>query len=85
MISEAIPSARVQPVARMMTPAIAVKMKAARSVAMCWNEPSMFIDRRFACASCQVAARVTTMPTIATTTIALPSAEGGMTRRRIAS
>jgi len=36
MTNEAIPSARANPVVRMITPAIAVKANAARSVRMCW-------------------------------------------------
>ena len=44
---------------------------------MCWNEPSMFIDSRFAFASCRVDERgVTTTPTSATTTITPPPGVG---------
>ena len=46
--SEAIGSARRNPVTRMMPPAIAVAMNAARSVTMCLNDPSMFMDCRLA-------------------------------------
>jgi len=77
----ATPSARVQPVARMTAPAIAVAMKAMRSVSMCLKLPPIFIDSRLAFESCQVAARFTTMPTRATIRIAFPPAAGGVTKR----
>jgi len=82
MINEAIPSARVFPVTMMTMPAIAVKMKAARSVKMCWKLPSMFIDSRLAFESCQVATRFTASATIR---INLPSAGGGVISRLMPS
>ena len=85
MTSEAIPSARAKPVARMTAPAIAVSTNASRSVTMCWKLPSMFIDSRFAFASCQVASRFTPIPTSATIRIARPPGDGGEIRRRMPS
>ena len=85
MTSEAIPSARAKPVARMTAPAIAVSTKASRSVTRCWKLPSMFIDSRFAFASCQVASRFTPIPASATIRIARPPGDGGEIRRRTPS
>jgi hypothetical protein len=75
-------SARTQPVARITPPAIAVAMKAKRSLRTCWKLPSMLSERRLAPESCHVARRLTPIPTSATTRIAVPLACGGETRRR---
>lgn len=80
-----MPSARVKPVTMITAPAIAVAMNAIRSVRMCWNEPSIFSDSRFALDSCQVAARFTATPTMATTRIGNPAGFGGETSRLIPS
>ena len=66
-------------------PAMAVAMKANRSVSTCWNAPSTFRLRRSEPASTRVAARFTTMPTIATTRTGSPSTSGGCTSRRTPS
>jgi hypothetical protein len=83
--SEAIPSARAKPVARMTAPARAVSTNARRSVTRCWKLPSMFIDSRFALASCEVASRFTQIPMSATIRIARPPGDGGEMRRRMPS
>src|SRR5438876_169555 len=51
-IKDAIGSARMKPVVRMTTAAMAVKMNARTSVRMCWKLPSTFMLSRFAFASC---------------------------------
>ncbi len=83
--SAATPSARTQPVTRMIAPAAAVAAKATRSVRTCWKAPSTFSESRFAFASSRVAAMFTTTPPRATSRIASPAGSGGSISRRIPS
>ena len=80
-----MPSARPKSVARITTPAIAVAMKANRSVSTCWKAPSTLRLRRSAPDSTQVAARFTAMPASATISTGRPSTEGGSISRRTPS
>jgi hypothetical protein len=84
-ISEAMASARVNPVVTMMIPAARVPMNPYRSVSTCRNAPCTFRLDRFALASTQVAATLTAIPTAATTMTGPPSTVGGWTRRPMAS
>ena len=78
-------SARVQPVARMTIPAMTVPMNPYRSVSTCRNAPWTFRLDRFARASTQAAAMLTTIPAAATATTGPPSTRGGWISRPIAS
>ena len=83
--SEAIASALVKPVVRITTPATAVPMKAYRSVSTCRKLPSTFRLRRLARPSTMAAARLTSTPTSASTSIGPPATGGGLASRVIAS
>jgi len=84
-ISEAIGSARANPVNTITTPARNVAMNPYRSVRMCWKAPSTFKLDRFAFANTHAATRFTTTPSKATTSTGAPATGGGSVSRRIAS
>ena len=65
-IREAMASARVKPVVRMMIPAMTVPMNPYRSVSTCRNAPWTFRLERSARASTQAAAMLTAIPAAAT-------------------
>ena len=78
-------SAWPQPVRSTTSPAMAVAMKANRSLRMCWNAPSTFNEVRSARATSQLAPRLTTIPTSAVIRTRPPATFGGLRSLRTAS
>ncbi len=83
--SEAIGSARSNPVRRMTPAATAAAIEPNASIRLCWKAPSTLRLARFARANAQAAPRLAPRPAIPTQRTSPASTSGGSASRRIAS